>query len=290
MILQLLTRIRRAGRSPLWGWIVVLACLHPVLLGAAARDNFRPLPRANVPPAPAPKKAEPVVTPPPPAAPVLTPASTAVAAPAAAVPAPAPSAATVQTPPPAPPPPSLLPPNPAAPLKPAAPVAPRGDVEISSDGGFEYDGETGRVFYRNKVKVLDPANDPKTIITAEWLTTVLPPAGGKVGEIIAITNVVIKIIDPKGEQVARGSKAVYNATNDIITLTGDPPILELPAGILYGDGHVVFNRITGQFQAPGRIRMVARQGASAPLFGVGSTSGSKTNAPPAPAVPANRNP
>lgn len=288
MILQLLSGIRTAGRSPVWGRLVVLACLYPVLMGAAARDNFRPLPRATLPPAPAPapKKVEPVVTPPPaaPAAPVVT-ATPPPAAPATVTPAPA--SAAVQ-PPPAPP--SLLPPNPAAPLKPAAPVAPRGDVEISSDGGFEYDGETGRVFYRNKVKVLDPANDPKTIITAEWLTTVLPPAGGKVGEIIAITNVVIKIIDPKGDQVARGSKAVYNATNDIITLTGDPPILELPAGILYGDGHVVFNRITGQFQAPGRIRMVARQGASAPLFGVGSSNGSKTNAPPATPTPANRNP
>ena len=92
-----------------------------------------------------------------------------------------------------------------------------------------------------------------------------------------MTNVVIKILDLKGAQIARGNKAVYNATNDVVTIYGDPPILELPSGTLYGDGFVVFNRVTSQFQAPGRIRMVARQGV--PLLGIGGTNTTpRTNA------------
>ncbi|MBI1839491.1 MAG: hypothetical protein HYR88_01390 [Verrucomicrobia bacterium] len=168
--------------------------------------------------------------------------------------------------------------DPAAPLPPPSMVVPRGDVEITSEGGFDYEGDTGRVLYRKKVKVLDPVDDPRTIITAEWLTTIVPPPGGKVGEIIALTNVVIKILDPKGAQTASGNKAVYNATNDVVTIYGDPPILEMPSGTLYGDGFVVFNRITSQFQAPGRIRMVARQGV--PILGIGGT-----NAQPRPVAP-----
>ena len=248
-------------------WALCILACFPLLLKGAGYESLRTRPRAGLPQKPPAKATPPSVAPPTVAAPDPIIATNAVATP----------------------PPSLLPADPSAPLKPASPVAPRGDVEISSEGGFEYEGETGRVLYRNKVKVLDPANDPRTIITADWLSTILPPAGGKVGEIIAITNVVIRIIEPKGEQIARGHKAVYNATNDIITLTGTPPILEMPSGTLYGDGFVVFNRITGQFQAPGKIRMVARQGATAPLFGAGASGASTPRPSPTPSTPP-RNP
>ena len=231
------------------------------VFAAAATDSLRPRPRAALPPG------NPVNS---------DRAKSAEAPPSTAVAVPTPPPALPPVPAPAP---TVLPTpvDHSAPLPPPSLVVPRGDVEISSDGGFEYDGETGRVLYRSKVKVLDPAEDPKTIITAEWLTTVLPPPGGKVGEIVALTNVVIKILDPKGAQIARGNKAVYNATNDIVTIYGDPPVLEMPSGTLYGDRFVVFNRVTSQFQAPGRIRMVAKQGV--PILGIGSTNVSPRSGP-----------
>ena len=138
----------------------------------------------------------------------------------------------------------------------------RGDIAIQSDGGFEYDGETGRVIYRQKVLVEDPAHDPRTTIACDWLTTILPPPGGKMGEIIAMTNVVITIKDTKGLQIVKGTRAVYNATNETLIITGSP-IVEMPSGILLGDERVIYNRITEKFEAPGKIRMIARPGIQA---------------------------
>ncbi len=210
------------------------------------------------------------------AAPVNTPAS------------PAPSSAPANTP--TPPPPVVVAaaevapatPAPSAPAPKAAPAfKPRGDVEISSEGGFEYDGETGRVIYKGKVQVLDPAKDPRTIITCDWLSTILPPAGGKVGEIIALTNVVIKVRDDKGAQMATGARAVFNATNDTITITGNP-VVEMPSGTLFGDQYVIYNRLTEKFEAPGRIKMVARQGAPLPIPGFSSTNSPAIKNNPAP--------
>ncbi|HAM73330.1 MAG TPA: hypothetical protein DCM86_16980 [Verrucomicrobiales bacterium] len=185
-------------------------------------------------------------------------------------------------------------PVPAAPAvvpatKPAPPVfAPRGDVEIRGDGGFEYDGETGRVVYKRNVKVLDPANDPRTIIGCEWLTTVLPPPGGRIGEIVALTNVVIQVKDEKGIQVATGNKAVFNPTNDTLIIYGAPPVVEMHTGTLTGDEMVIYNRQSNRFEAPGKFRIVARQGAPVPMFQLFGTNGVSrvpapgTNAPPTP--------
>lgn len=139
----------------------------------------------------------------------------------------------------------------------------RGNVEIICQGGFVYEGESGRVVYSKKVKVFDPAEDPKTIIECDWLTTVLPPPGGRVGEIIALTNVVITIIDSQGLQIAKGAKATYNATNDTVIIEGSP-VVEMPTGTLFGDQKIIYNRTTERFDSPGQIRMISRQGAALP--------------------------
>lgn len=174
-------------------------------------------------------------------------------------------------------------PPPAA--KPVAEAA-RGNVSIKADGGFEYDGESGRIIYRQKVLVLDPETDPRTTIACDYLTTVLPPPGGKIGEIIAMTNVVITIKDGKGLQVVKGSKAVYNATNDVVVITGNP-IVDMPSAILYGDQEVTYRRATETFEAPGKIRMVAKPGGKNSLNDLlrGTNAAPKTPAvPPSPAA------
>ena len=156
-------------------------------------------------------------------------------------------------------------------VKNAPSFTPRGNLSIQAEGGFEYDGESGRVIYKKQVRVLDPAEDPKTIILCEWLTTVLPPPGGKVGEIVALTNVVIQIKDEKGVQVATGSKAVFNTTNETLTITGNP-VVEMHTGTLYGDEQVIYSRVSNRFEAPGKIRMVARTNAPSVMFGFGGTN------------------
>lgn len=253
------------------------ACLYPA--GAAGFENLGPtipksVPKPPPPLPPATQQAQPkeIV---PPAAPAIppTPAATPVTVPA---PATTPVGETA----------------PAAPSKPATKPAftPRGSVAIQSDGGFEYDGETGRVIYRKNVLVEDPANDPRTTIACEWLTTILPPPGGKIGEIIALTNVVITIKDTKGLQIVKGARAVYNATNDTVVITGSP-IVEMPSGILLGDERVIYNRATEKFEAPGKIRMIARpggqavvadllRGTNAPKTAASATTGTNNNLTP----------
>lgn len=186
------------------------------------------------------------------------------------------------------PPATAPPPPPATPAATAKPGAdtPRGGVSIKADGGFEYEGESGRIIYRHKVLVLDPEIDPRTTIACDYLTTVLPPPGGKMGEIIAMTNVVITIKDGKGLQVVKGAKAVYNATNDVVVITGSP-IVDMPSAILYGDQEVTYRRATETFEAPGKIRMVAKPGGKNSLNDLlrGTNAPAKTSAvPPSPAA------
>lgn len=242
-----------------------VTCLHPA--AAAGFESLAPKP-------PDPKPVARQVVPEAQSKPLsVTPIPAAPASPVAAVPAPSPAS------------------TPSDPAKPASKPAftPRGSVAIQSDGGFEYNGETGRVIYRKNVLVEDPANDPRTTISCEWLTTVLPPPGEKIGEIIALTNVVITIKDTKGLQIVKGARAVYNATNDIVVITGSP-IVEMPSGILLGDERIIYSRATETFEAPGKIRMIARPGGQAAvadlLRGTNSpksaASSTVTNTPPKP--------
>ncbi|MBL9168421.1 MAG: hypothetical protein JNN07_11820 [Verrucomicrobiales bacterium] len=246
-----------------------VACLQPA--GAAGFENLAPKP-------PAPKPVAPQVVPE--AQPKSPPVTPTVAAPASPV---EPPASAVSGPAAA-----STPSNPAKPAsKPA--FTPRGSVAIQSDGGFEYNGETGRVIYRKNVLVEDPANDPRTTISCEWLTTILPPPGEKIGEIIALTNVVITIKDTKGLQIVKGARAVYNATNDIVVITGSP-IVEMPSGILLGDERIIYSRATETFEAPGKIRMIARPGGQAAVADLlrgtnapkSAASSTVTNTPPKP--------
>ena len=255
-----------------WGAVAV----RPV--GAAGFDNLLPKPRPKTAPAQeAPKASPKTEAPAPPPAASNSPPTPAAAPTPTPVPAsatgPAAEASTAVK-------------EPAKPVAKPAP-APRGAVAIQSDGGFEYDGETGRVVYRKNVLVEDPANDPRTTIACEWLTTILPPPGEKIGEIIALTNVVITIKDTKGLQIVKGARAVYNATNDIVVITGNP-IVEMPSGILLGDERIIYSRATEKFEAPGKIRMIARpegqaavsdllRGTNAPKSSPTSTT---TNKPP----------
>lgn len=166
-----------------------------------------------------------------------------------------------------------------APVDAAAPaVKTRGNLGIHSDGGLEYRGDIGRIVYKRNVQVLDPAENPTTIIRCDWLTLVNPPGGGNIQEIVAATNVVIRMLDPKGVHVARGDKAVYTPADDTVVLSGSPPILETPGQTIIGDKVMTYKRRTSKFDAPGLTQTLIRQGAALSFFEDPKKPGS-TNAP-----------
>jgi lipopolysaccharide export system protein LptA len=141
--------------------------------------------------------------------------------------------------------------------------------ELQSKPAESPPGQTNAVniataFYRGNVR----ARDPQMNLDCERLTVKLPTSGGRIDSILAEENVVIELLDDKGQKTrAKGARAVYTstvtagATNDVVELTGDarsgPPTLETEQGTLTGDV-VLLDRATGRLQARGNVKMKLR--------------------------------
>jgi lipopolysaccharide transport protein LptA len=104
----------------------------------------------------------------------------------------------------------------------AAPAAEPQKLVIHSDrGGF--DMTNYRTFYQGHVR----ADDPRMHLTSECLTADLPRGSNADSRVVATTNVVMALIDNKGQtNHGTSDQAVYNlqivagVTNETVTLSG----------------------------------------------------------------------
>ncbi|MBM3845680.1 MAG: hypothetical protein FJ405_05260 [Verrucomicrobia bacterium] len=142
----------------------------------------------------------------------------------------------------------------------------RGDISITSEGGLEHLGDALQVIYKQNVVVRDPVDNPRTVIFCDWLSIQRSPDGRSILEIGAATNVTIHMMDSKGTNVLKGDRAVWTPTNDLVVVTGNPPVLETPQSILTGEKLMIFDRKTGGFQSPGRVETRIRQSGVAPFL------------------------
>jgi lipopolysaccharide transport protein LptA len=125
--------------------------------------------------------------------------------------------------------------------------APAAPTWIDSDSAvFDRDGH--QATYRGHVHVRDPGMK----LNCEWLIINLPQSGGRLNHIVAETNVVIDLLDEKGQtNHVTGDMAVYDynvqgsVTNDTVTLTGNPQVKN-SMGTQGGD-KITWYRITGKF-------------------------------------------
>ena len=106
-------------------------------------------------------------------------------------------------------------------------AAPTNDLEkltIQSPNGGTFDMANYRIVYLGPVTV----DDPRMHLTSDWLAADMPPHDKNQNrQIVALTNVVMVMIDNKGEtNHATSDKAVYDfhlegvATNETVTLSG----------------------------------------------------------------------
>ncbi len=130
----------------------------------------------------------------------------------------------------------------------AAPQTPHGPTQIDSDKA-DFDLTAHKAIYRGNVRV----SDPQMKLRCEWLVADLPQPGGRMEHIVAETNVVIDSTDAKGQPMHTTSeKAVYvyqvknGATNEIVTLTGNPQIVNAQ-GTQAGDV-IIWHRAADQVQ------------------------------------------
>ncbi len=129
------------------------------------------------------------------------------------------------------------------------------EIDITSDS-FDYDQKSGVALYTGHVFV----SDPQMQLRCEVMRVVLPAGGGKIDNIVAEKNVVIDLVDPKGQKShATGGKAVYQSKSDTVELTGEPKI-ETEQGTLTAD-LVLLNRGESKLQARGKVKMLLRPGA-----------------------------
>ncbi len=91
------------------------------------------------------------------------------------------------------------------------------ETEITSKS-FVFDQKAEFVHFKETVKVFNPG---VMTLTCEDLVAKLPRGGG-VESIIASTNVVIEYISGKSTNFAKGDKAVYTKTNEVLVITGTP--------------------------------------------------------------------
>jgi lipopolysaccharide transport protein LptA len=156
--------------------------------------------------------------------------------------------------------------------------APDAWTRIDSDSAiFDRDGH--KATYRGHVHVRDPAMK----LYCEWLVVDLPQAGGRVNHIVAETNVVIDLLDEKGQtNHATGDLAVYDynvqdsMTNETVTLTGDPKI-ENSVGTQSGD-KITWDKIANKINIKNPIGIM-RQNLNGATVNTNSPA-AKTNFPP----------
>jgi len=126
---------------------------------------------------------------------------------------------------------------------------------IVCDNGMEF--TNGRVAYRGNVQVLDADMS----LTCGLLTVYFPTNFGSLDLIVAETNVFIT----QKDSVAVADRVVYNATNEVVTLTGNV-ILDTPQASLAGDV-ITFNRKTGQARVERKVVTIIATGAGGALMG-----------------------
>lgn len=126
---------------------------------------------------------------------------------------------------------------------------------IVCDNGMEF--TNGRVVYRGNVQVLDGDMS----LNCELLTIYFPTNFGGLDLIVAETNVFIT----QKDSLAVADRVVYNATNEIVTLTGNV-IFDTPQATLAGEV-VTFNRKTGQGRIEAKVVNIISVGAGARFMG-----------------------
>jgi len=116
-----------------------------------------------------------------------------------------------------------------------------------------------RAYYSNNVVVVDPPakqGDAPTIIRCHEMTAIGKP--GKIDSIVALTGVQID----QGDNHARGNKAVYTGTNELMVLTGafDPadtnhtrPYLYSLQGATTAD-MIIYDRLNDKLFGRGGVR------------------------------------
>jgi lipopolysaccharide transport protein LptA len=133
--------------------------------------------------------------------------------------------------------------------------AAEGVIPITADG-WEFDLRDGVFHYWGNVHVDAPG---LMELTCEDLVAVMPEEGGRMDQLVATTNVVILVIRPPNRpgdepvQIrATGQRAVYTATNQVVTLTGEPR-LESMHGVATGE-RILYNMDTGKVRVLGNVR------------------------------------
>lgn len=107
---------------------------------------------------------------------------------------------------------------------------PRAPTLITSERA-DFDLAGRHAVYRGNVHV----DDPQMKLTCEELTADLPPSGGHIDHLVALTNVVMDSVDEKGQTKHSSSdKAVYHynvvngVTNETVMLTGHAKVKDGP--------------------------------------------------------------
>jgi lipopolysaccharide export system protein LptA len=148
----------------------------------------------------------------------------------------------------------------------------------SESAVFDRDGH--KATYRGHVRVRDPGMR----LYCEWLIVDLPQTGdGRVNHIVAETNVVIDLLDEKGQtNHATGDMAVYDynvqgsVTNETVTLTGNPKI-ENSVGTQNGD-KITWDKIANKIHITNPIGIM-RQNLNGATVNT-NLPAAKTNFPP----------
>lgn len=129
--------------------------------------------------------------------------------------------------------------------------APEQKIDITSDS-FRYDGKTSQMIHLGHVIVTDLA---KATLHCELLTVDMPTGGGDPTNIVAETNVVVDLLDERGQtNVVTADKAVYtygvvnSVTNQLLTFSGGDPMPKVVNPQFTATGEpLVYNLITKQF-------------------------------------------
>lgn len=123
---------------------------------------------------------------------------------------------------------------------------------IQSENGAEWDFASGVAVFRGNVVVTNP---PSMLLKCQKLTAHFGIATGTNEGIGSIENIVaeekVEIYNntKQGAQQAVGDKAVYTATNDVVTLTGNPVTVSFPGGG-FTSSTIVWDRKTSRISVP----------------------------------------
>ena len=158
-----------------------------------------------------------------------------------------------------------------------APKPPRAPTRIDSNSA-DFDMAGRHAVYHGNVRV----DDPQMKLTCEEMTADLPPSGGHIDHLVALTNVVMDSVDDKGQtNHATSDKAVYDykvvngVTNETVTLTGHAKV-ESADGWMTGEP-IIWDRVNDTIHAE-KEKMIFRQNITTTL---GNTNApvAKTNLP-----------